>query len=307
MLIKALKANDLNAVKQAIADGADVNRSTPPDMKTPLMFCKSTDAMKLLLDAGADPNKPSENSTPLIENVGDLDRVKMLLAAGADLHALAPLRSKDSMLINAYFTAVIGNHVEMIKYLKSLGAGQPKRPDWKPIEPSIGLRENFTEIVIKGDVASVAGGLAKMIGGKAQFDAYGKQFTAGKRAFVVARINSMNWCNVFQVAPRPARSKKTIEKLCNEMAAACNSDVLYVEYSDASDCALFVRYRSDGTSHETDTGSKRKEGTEEFDEFAAAEKLAVAHFSPGGDDKLVDVDFAEYPAEAFDGAAFVSK
>jgi ankyrin repeat protein len=306
MLHKALRANDLNAVRQAIADGADVNRSKPPDKKIPLMYCKSADAMKLLLDACADPNKPSENSTPLIENVGDLDRVKMLLAAGADLHALAPLRSKDSTLVNAYFTAVLGDRVEIIKYLKSLGAGQPKRPDWKPIEPGIGLRENFSEILIKGDVASVAGGLAKMIGGTAQFDAYGKQFTAGKRAFLVVRIKDMNWCNVFPVAPRPTRSKKTIEKLCNELTKACNTDVLYVEYSDASDCALFVRYLPDGTTHETDTGSKKKEGTEEFDELAAAEKLAVAQFSPGGDEKMVDVDFVEYPGEAFDGAAFVS-
>ena len=67
-----------------------------------------------------------------------------------------------------------------------------------------------------------------------------------------------------------------------------------------------MRYRPDGTAQETDTGSKRKEGTDEFDEFAATEKLAVAQFSPGGDDKMIDVDFAEYPAEAFDGAAFVS-
>ena len=90
------------------------------------------------------------------------------------------------------------------------------------------------------------------------------------------------------------------------MAKVCNSDVLYVNYSDTSDCALFVRYRPDGTSHETDTGSKKKEGTEEFDVLASAEKLAVAQFSPGGDDKMIDVDFAEYPAEAFDGVAFVS-
>ena len=67
-----------------------------------------------------------------------------------------------------------------------------------------------------------------------------------------------------------------------------------------------MRYLPDSTSQETDTGAKKKEGTEEFDQFAATEKLAVAQFSPGGNDKLVDVDFAEYPAEAFDGAAFVS-
>ena len=207
--------------------------------------------------------------------------------------------------MNAYYAADIGNQPEVMKYLKSLGAGKPKRPDWKPIEPGIGLRENFSEIVIKGDTPSVAGGLAKMIGGAAQFDAYGKQFTAGKRALVVVRIKGMAWCNAFQVAPRPTRSKKAIDKMCNEMAVACNSDVLYVEYSDASDCALFVHYHPDGTSQHTETGSKQ-EGTEEFDELAAAEKLAVAQFSPGGDDKMTDIDFAEYPADAFDGVAFVS-
>jgi ankyrin repeat protein len=307
-LIKALKAGDVGAVKQAIADGADVNRSgVPPDMLTPLMWCESAEAIKLLLDAGADPNKPSWTRTPLIQHVDDLDRLKMLLAAGADLHAIAPIHSQDSALINAYYAADLGNHPEAMKYLKSLGAGMPKRPDWKPIEPGIGLREDFTEIVIKGDIPSVAGGLAKMIGGTAQFDAYGKQFTAGKRAFVVVGIKDMNWCNVFQVAPRPKRSKKAFDKLCTEMTVACNTDVLYVEYSDASDCAIFVQYLPDGTSQETDTGAEKKEGTEEFDQFAATERLAVAQFSPGGDDKLVDVDFAEYPAEAFDGTAFVSK
>src|SRR5262249_52365537 len=151
------------AVKQAIADGADVNRSTPPDDKTPLMFCKSADVMKLLLDAGADPNKPSETRTPLIESVRDLDCIKVLLAAGADLHALAPIINKDTMLMNAYYAADLGDHAEVRKYLKSLGAGMPKRPDWKPIEPGIGLRENFIEVVVKGDVPAVAGGLAKMI------------------------------------------------------------------------------------------------------------------------------------------------
>ena len=70
-LIRALKTNDVNAVKQAIADGADVNRSgVAPDMTTPLMLCESADAMKLLLDAGHDPNKPSWTSTPLIKQAG---------------------------------------------------------------------------------------------------------------------------------------------------------------------------------------------------------------------------------------------
>ena len=92
-LIKALKANDLNALKQAIAEGADVNRSgVVPDMTTPLMLSESAEAMKLLLDAGADPNKPSWSSTPLIEHSGwgNLDCVKILLAASSDLHVIAP-------------------------------------------------------------------------------------------------------------------------------------------------------------------------------------------------------------------------
>ena len=111
------------------------------------------------------------------------------------------------MLTNAYSAAVIANKTEIMNFLKSASAGQPKRPDWKPIEPGIGLRENFIEIVIKGDAASVAGGLAKMIGGTVQLDAYGKQFTPGKRAFVVVRIKRMNWCNVFPVVPRPTQQK----------------------------------------------------------------------------------------------------
>jgi hypothetical protein len=52
----------------------------------------------------------------------------------------------------------------------------------------------------------------------------------------------------------------------------------------------------------------KKSKREYEDEMAQLGFEAAQSFvsSPGGDDKMVDVDFAEYPAEAFDSAAFVN-
>lgn len=66
-LVKAVLFSDLDAIRQAIADGADVNELDAG--MTPLLwaiFRGDIDAVRLLLKSGADPNvRPNPSDSPL--------------------------------------------------------------------------------------------------------------------------------------------------------------------------------------------------------------------------------------------------
>ena len=75
-------------VIKAIKDGADV-RAFRVDGYSPLAFVDNTLILRLLLDAGADPNHAPEDCAPDIlywaASAGRLEIVKMLVAAGASV------------------------------------------------------------------------------------------------------------------------------------------------------------------------------------------------------------------------------
>jgi len=86
----ALEADDVDAVRDLIAAGHDVNGRTPGTEARPLFYARSVATTLLLLDAGADPNAGDKyGNTALIAQASrttssTLARIEELLAAGAD-------------------------------------------------------------------------------------------------------------------------------------------------------------------------------------------------------------------------------
>ncbi len=68
-LYKAAERNDVEQIKQLLADGVDIDQAAGRDMETALhraITRRSTEAAKILIEAGADINKPrSDGQTPL--------------------------------------------------------------------------------------------------------------------------------------------------------------------------------------------------------------------------------------------------
>src|SRR5579864_1489818 len=92
---KAIRANDLTQLKGLIASG-DVNIKDRRGA-TPLMYAAevgSVDAVKMLLAAGADAKaKNAFDATALMWGITNLEKVRLLVDAGAEVNA----RSKQGM------------------------------------------------------------------------------------------------------------------------------------------------------------------------------------------------------------------
>lgn len=99
----AIRNNDLTRLKSLVRGGADVN---VPDRlgETPLMYAAvagSPEAMKFLLDQGADSNAQSQSgATALIWSATDLAKVRLLLDHGANVNA-ATKRKRTALLVAA--------------------------------------------------------------------------------------------------------------------------------------------------------------------------------------------------------------
>ena len=98
----AIRANNL-AQLNTMAGGANVNVKDERGI-TPLMYAAwvgSPEAMKLLLDRGADPNLTnSSGSTALMMSVTEIAKVRMLLERGADVNKATP-RGRTALLLAA--------------------------------------------------------------------------------------------------------------------------------------------------------------------------------------------------------------
>ena len=68
-LYKAAERNDVEQIKQLLADGADIDQAAGRDMETALhraITRRSTETAEILIEAGADINKPRrDGQTPL--------------------------------------------------------------------------------------------------------------------------------------------------------------------------------------------------------------------------------------------------
>ena len=100
-LIQAIRNNDLNSLKASLAKGADVNTKDARG-STLLMHAAavgSPEAVKLLLDSGADVNAKNEvEATALILGAGNAEKARMLVEKGADVNAHSKLGRTPLMI-----------------------------------------------------------------------------------------------------------------------------------------------------------------------------------------------------------------
>ncbi|HKY21851.1 MAG TPA: ankyrin repeat domain-containing protein [Vicinamibacterales bacterium] len=123
----AIRANDLSKLRSMLTPGANPNVADPRGGATPLMYAAaigSIDAMKLLLDQGADANlKSSSGATALMWAVTDIDKVRLLLDRGADVKA-ASQRGRTAL----HLASRSDSSEAIVRLLMSKGA-DPKSMD----------------------------------------------------------------------------------------------------------------------------------------------------------------------------------
>ena len=151
-LYAAIRTNDLNRLRSLAKDSAAANTRDEHGV-TPLMEAAaagSLDAMKLLLDKGADPNAVNMfGSTALLWSATDLAKVRLLLDHHAGVKAVskqgrtalqvaamsdhsaeivrlliakgADVKTVDNMMMTALNAAALGNDTETIRMLVEAG------------------------------------------------------------------------------------------------------------------------------------------------------------------------------------------
>lgn len=123
-LYLAVKGGHFEAAKMLIERGADVNAVPTPLLGPaimPALAKRRIDLVKLLLDAGANPNskRSRENAIHIAVNLGCLDCVKALVEAGADVNA----QTKDGK--TPIHLAKFKGQREIADYLMSHGVVLP--------------------------------------------------------------------------------------------------------------------------------------------------------------------------------------
>src|SRR5215468_6313186 len=119
-LYSAIRANDLRQIKTLLDEGISA-KAEGPDGITPLMVAAETgslDAMKMLIDRGADVNaRNTYGSTALMWSVTDPKKARLLLEHDADVNVTA--RSGRTALIIASFA---NPSAEVVRMLLAKGA-----------------------------------------------------------------------------------------------------------------------------------------------------------------------------------------
>jgi ankyrin repeat protein len=125
-LIQAIRNNDLAGLKAAFAKGADVNAHDGRDT-TLLMHAAavgSTEAVKLLLDSGADITAKNQfNDTALTFGADHAEKARMLIDKGADVNAVTKM-GRTPLMIAAHCAGCAST----VKLLLDKGAN-PKAKD----------------------------------------------------------------------------------------------------------------------------------------------------------------------------------
>jgi ankyrin repeat protein len=117
----AIRNNDLIRLQAMLKGGANLNASDPRGGGTPLMYSAvvgSLEGMTMLLDHGADVNAPnSVGATPLMWAASDLAKVQLLLARGANPKAVSQ-RGRTAL----FLAARSDRSADIVKLLIAAGA-----------------------------------------------------------------------------------------------------------------------------------------------------------------------------------------
>ncbi|MEA2196345.1 MAG: hypothetical protein QOJ25_396 [Solirubrobacteraceae bacterium] len=121
-LVRAARVGDAQSTAQLLEDGVDPDSADEDGYSALEAACDASTApiVRSLLDAGADVDAGSAGNTPLMRAAahGSTEIVEMLLAAGADIHAVCDAPGPDTALASA---ATFG-HIEIVRRLLQLGA-----------------------------------------------------------------------------------------------------------------------------------------------------------------------------------------
>ncbi|KAJ7361089.1 ankyrin repeat-containing domain protein [Mycena albidolilacea] len=121
-LLSSALAGNLEVSQYLIREGAAANYA-PSNRFTPLYCAASTGNLELvqfLLASGADPDLRAQYGTPPLFNAADLDIVRALLAAGANIHA------KDTESLNVLSVV---ESVEMVRFFLEHGVDPNNEDD----------------------------------------------------------------------------------------------------------------------------------------------------------------------------------
>lgn len=120
-MMELLRAGDRGAFEKLLKEEPKAAKLKGPGGSTPLMYAVlygDADSVKMLLEAGADPNATNEaGATALLWAVDDLDKSRLLLKAGADANA----RSDDGRTPLLAATRRVGA-ADVVKLLLDHGA-----------------------------------------------------------------------------------------------------------------------------------------------------------------------------------------